>query len=64
MSKWIKKGEYYATNQAYSMTWLDPKDRYTLYYKKEHLISGSRQECLDEYWKHFRLPVELKNNNP
>ena len=52
--KWIKKGKYYEIFNGYTMSWNDPKDRYTLYYNKEHLKSGSRDECMAEFWIHFK----------
>ncbi len=53
MSQWAKKGKYYATNNSYTMSWLDVPI-FTLYYKKEHLKTGTKKECLDSYWSHFK----------
>ena len=53
MSQWVKKGKYYATNNSYTMSWLD-SGQFTLYYKKEHIKTGTKKECLDSYWSHFK----------
>ena len=57
MNQWKKQDKYYATAGQYTMSWLDNKV-FTLYHKNEFIINGTRQECLDEYFKHFSNAIK------
>lgn len=58
--RWIKKGKHYAELGHYTMSWLDHKRYFMLYYGRTHLVTGSKDDCLDEYYRHYKLPKEMK----
>ena len=51
MSKWIKKGKYYAVNGSYTMSWNDV-NRFLLCYGNNFVESGTREKCLDAFNSH------------
>lgn len=51
MAKWIKKGDYFATNGRYTMSWNDVK-KFTLYCNNTFIEHGTREECLKAFKNH------------
>ena len=48
MSKWTKRGKYYATNGQFIMSWNDVK-KFTLYQGETLIEHGTRAECLSAF---------------